>query len=117
MIKSKDVKVQEFLDEMMIFDDKKFDILQELRQITFKQFPKVSERIIYWGIMFSLENDIWWIFPSKKHTSFEYSNGYLFDDPKKFLEGTWKFRRHLKIRTFSDILNKEVDFFVKQCTK
>ena len=35
-------------------------------------------------------------------------------DPDNILEGTGKFRRHLKIRSFSDIKNKKVDLFVKQ---
>ena len=36
------------------------------------------------------------------------------NDPKKLLEGTGKFRRHLKIRSLSDIKDKKVEFFVKQ---
>ena len=35
-------------------------------------------------------------------------------DPKKLLEGTGKFRRHLKIKSFEDVSDKEVAFFVKQ---
>ena len=35
-------------------------------------------------------------------------------DPNKLLEGSGKFRRHLKIKSKEDISNKDVDFFVKQ---
>lgn len=36
------------------------------------------------------------------------------NDPNKFLEGSGKFRKHLKIKTEEDVWNKDVTFFVKQ---
>ncbi|MDX9800282.1 MAG: DUF1801 domain-containing protein [Spirochaetia bacterium] len=50
----------------------------------------------------------------KNHIFFEFINGYQFNDPQKILEGTGKFRRHLKIMSIADVEIKEVDFFVKQ---
>jgi len=44
----------------------------------------------------------------------EFSNGYLFDDPKSLLEGKGKYRRHLKLRSLDDIETKKVDYFMKQ---
>lgn len=114
MTKSKNEQVQKFLDEIEMVDDEKFNILQELRKIVFKVHKKVEERIMYGGIMFSLENDFGGIFASKNHVSFEFSNGYTMKDPKKLLEGTGKFRRHLKITSLEDIKEKDVIFFVKQ---
>ncbi len=35
-------------------------------------------------------------------------------DPNKFLEGSGKSRRQLKIKSKEDILNKDVDSFVRQ---
>lgn len=46
--------------------------------------------------------------------SFEFGSGAYMNDPHKILEGTGKFRRHLKIRSLTDIEDKKVDFFVKQ---
>lgn len=114
MKKSKDKKVQKFFEEIEIFNDKKFNILQELRKVVFKIYPKTNERMMYGGIMFSLEKDFGGIFVSKNHVSFEFINGFTMNDPKKSLEGTGKFRRHLKIMSLSDIKDKKVDFFVKQ---
>ncbi len=114
MKKSKDNLVQQFLDELKDFDSEKCNILQIMREIVFTRYPKVSERIMYSGIMFSLGKDFGGLFVSKNHVSFEFSNGYKFADPKKLLEGTGKFRRHLKIKSLIDIEEKEIDFFVKQ---
>jgi hypothetical protein len=114
MKKSKNEQVQKFLEEIMMFNDEQFIILQKLRGIVFKIYPKTNERMMYGGIMFSLEEDYSGIFVRKNHVSFEFINGFTMNDQKKLLEGTGKFRRHLKIRSLEDIKNKKVDFFVKQ---
>lgn len=116
MKKSKDKKAQKFLEETLMFNDEQFKILQELRKIVFKIYPKTKERMMYGGIMFSLEDDFGGIFVRKNHISFEFGKGFIMKDPKKLLEGTGEFRRHLKIESLGDIQNKKVEFFVKQAT-
>jgi len=114
MKKSKNEQVQNFLEDIMVFDDDHFKILQKLRGIVFEIYPETDERIMYGGIMFSLGSDFGGLFVRKKHISFEFGNGFRMNDPKEILEGTGKFRRHLKIRSLSDIKDKDVEFFVKQ---
>lgn len=114
MNKPKDTKIQNFLNDLEDFDNPKYVIIQELRKIVFEIFPEVQERMMYGGIMFTTNDDFGGVFPSKKHVSFEFSQGYLLNDPEKKLEGTGKFRRHLKIRTLGEIMEKDVGFFVKQ---
>ncbi len=116
MAKSKDENVQEFLDDTKEFDEDKYNILQECRKIVFKIFPNASERIIYGGIMFTLSDDFGGVFASKKHISFEFSQGYLLKDPDGLLEGVGKYRRHLKLRSTDDVIIKQVSFFVQQVT-
>ncbi|MCD6217856.1 DUF1801 domain-containing protein [bacterium] len=98
MKKSANEQVQNFLESILTFDDEKYNILQNLRKIVFRNHPNTDERIMYGRIMFSL-NEV---------------NGIKMKDPKKHLEGTGKDHRHLKIRSLADIKDKEVDFFVKQ---
>lgn len=122
--KSKDERVQKFLDDVMMHDDEKFNIMEALRKIVFANHGKTNERMMYGGIMFSMKGDkkdtakkdvdFGGIFVRKHHVSFEFGNGFAFDDPKKLLEGTGKFRRHLKIKSIADVKDKDVDFFVKQ---
>lgn len=110
----KNEQVQKLLEKIMMIDFEKFEILQELRKIVFSNFPETNERIMYGGIMFSLEYDFGGLFVRKNHISLEFSFGASMNDPQKILEGTGKLRRHLKIRSLADIENKTVDFFVKQ---
>ena len=117
MKKSKNEKVQKFLDEIMMFDPEKFKIMQNLRKIVFSNYPMTNERIMYGGIMFSIEEDYGGLFIRKNHISFEFISGAFMNDPDKILEGTGKLRRHLKIKSFADIEDKKVDFFVKQSLK
>lgn len=115
MIKSKNEDVQNFLEGIMMIDPDQYNSLLEMRDIVFDIYPETNERIIYGGIMFSINTqDFGGLFVNKNHISFEFGKGFEMKDPSKLLEGTGKFRRHLKIRSIEDIKNKEVVFFVKQ---
>jgi hypothetical protein len=107
-------QVQTFLKEVEMMDCEKYEILQKLRDLVFTQYPQTTERMMYGGITFSLENNFGGLFVYKHHVSFEFSNGFMMSDPDTLLEGSGKFRRHLKIKTLSDIDDKKIDFFVQQ---
>jgi len=114
MKKSKDERVNTFLEETNILNGEQFNILQKLRGIVFKIYPKTKERMMYGGIMFSLDDDFGGIFVRKNHVSFEFGLGFKMNDHNNLLEGSGKFRRHLKIKALSDIQDKNVEYFVKQ---
>lgn len=111
---SNDTRVQQFLEDIRSSDLDKYNILQKLREIVFAECPDVSERMMYGGIMFSLEKDFGGLFVYTNHVSFEFSNGAKMNDPKILLEGQGKFRRHLKFISSDDIDTEEVAFFVQQ---
>ena len=113
MNKSKNDKVQNFLEDISMMDQEKFEILQKLRNIVFSNSPETNERIMYGGIMFSIKDDFGGLFIRKNHISFEFSLGVNMDDPENILEGSGKLRRHLKIRSINNIKDKKVVFFVK----
>lgn len=114
MIKSNDPRVQQFLEDAQVTDPDKYAILQAARAAVFADAPDTAERFIYGGIMFSLKEDFGGVFVSKSHVSFEFGQGYLFNDPDKLLEGGGKFRRHIKLRDVTDIKAKTVGYFVAQ---
>ena len=117
MRKSKNQKVQLFLEDIENTDNR-FDILKKLRDLTFENYPNLTERIIYGGIMFSIDSeDFGGIFLYKNHISYEFGNGYLIEDSKGILEGKGKYRRHIKIRVIEDISNKNINLFIKQALK
>lgn len=114
-MESKNDKVQNFLDGIMMMAGEQYNSLIEMREIVFNIYPKTEERIMYGGILFSLNGvDYSGLFVRKNHISFEFSNGYIMKDPNKSLEGRGQYRRHLKIKSQEDISNKDVAFFVKQ---
>jgi hypothetical protein len=77
-------------------------------------YPEISERMMYGGIMFTLEKDFGGVFAYKDHVSLEFSQGSQFNDPNKLLQGSGKFRRHLKFSSSEDVDDKMVLFFVDQ---
>lgn len=118
MSDSKNEAVTQFLEKLLIDDEKNFSIIESLRWIVFSIDHTISEKIIYSWIMFTHKKwDIGGIFHYKNHVSFEFSKGYLFEDPKNILEWTGKFRRHIKIYNLSQIEEKDVEYFVQQALK
>ncbi len=111
---SADSKICAFLDGMRLVDVEKYEILHTLRTLVLDKAPDASERFIYGGIMFSVGSDFGGIFAHKHHISFEFGQGYLFEDPDKLLEGGGKYRQHLKLRSPDDVLAKKVAFFIDQ---
>ncbi len=111
---SENKKVQQLLDDLMVSDSEKYRLLQALRQVVISCCPSVVERIMYGGIMFSLQEDFGGLFVYKKHISFEFTQGYRFKDPNAWLEGKGKFRRHIKLVSNGDIERKQVQYFVEQ---
>ncbi|NOQ75961.1 MAG: DUF1801 domain-containing protein [Crocinitomix sp.] len=115
MQKSKNKQVQGFIDELLSVDNEKYSTLNSMRDLVFKNYQTVVERIIYGGIMFSVNaEDFGGLFVRKNHISFEFVKGFLMKDPNLFLEGNGKYRRHLKIKSIDDIQNKNVELFLKQ---
>ncbi|MBT8297361.1 MAG: DUF1801 domain-containing protein [Maribacter sp.] len=114
MRKSIDKKTQAFIDNINVIDHAKYQILIKLREVVFEHYPKVEEKIMYGGIIFIFKEGFCGVFVYRNHVSFEFSNGYKFEDPENLLEGKGKYRRHLKFKSIEDIKTKTVDYFLKQ---
>lgn len=114
IMKSSATTVTALLLEVKALNPDQHDLMQALRTVVKDVLPDAKERVMYGGIMFSGREDWGGIFASKNHVSFEFSQGFSFDDPQNLLEGTGKFRRHLKLKTLDDIAGKNVAFFVGQ---
>ena len=112
--KSTGIATQKFIESIEVVDTAKYQILIKLREIVFEFYPDVKEKMMYGGIIFSNETDWGGIFVYQNHISFEFSEGYKFNDPENLLEGKGKFRRHLKFKTLNDIQTKKLGTFVKQ---
>jgi hypothetical protein len=114
MMKFINKQVQELIGDIEMFDHDNYDILMKLRDIIFSHNHEIQERVMYGGIMLSLESDFVGLFVRKNHVSLEFGFGVYFKDPNGVLEGTGKLRRHLKLRSLKDIETKNVAYFVEQ---
>jgi hypothetical protein len=94
------------------------DIEEAVKEIVDQIAPDVRYVPKYGGEVFCADPDdkafVGGIFVSKAHVSLEFSEGASFDDPSGQLEGTGKHRRHLKLRTVSDLDAKGAKAFLKQ---
>lgn len=81
--------------------------------------PEIGLRAMYGGTIIELKAGVFksrvsGIYVYADHVSLEFTKGGSLDDPKIILEGTGKFRRHLKLRTLEDIHKKSCQSFLKQ---
>ena len=70
------------------------------------EFDELEVGKKYGGTVFTAQGSnqlICGVFLYKKHISIEFSKGYLLQDLSKKLQGSGKFRRHLKIKTQYDV--------------
>ncbi len=108
-------RVEQFIRDTFSVDEQKAEQLLSLQKIILKIYPDVQKEIKYGGLVFNSDAGlICGIFIRKKHISVEFGFGHELSDPKGCLEGSGKFRRHLKIMNDKDIENKDVEFFVSQ---
>lgn len=116
-LKSND-RIEQFIEDALFIDEEKGRIILSLKTIIQKTSPNAQEEIKYGGIVYIVDGElITGIFIRKKHISLEFSFGVEIPDPKSLLEGSGKYRRHLKIMNDKDLLNKNVEFFVTQAFK
>ncbi len=114
MNKFPDDKVAAFLAELLQSSAKKSAIVEQCRSLFFSIHPSGSECIKYGGIMFSLEEEIAGVFAYKNHVSMEFGQGNAMNDPDEILEGSGKFRRHIKMEAIEQIEEKQLKFFIAQ---
>lgn len=95
-------QVDKFLEELCLSDFEKFKVVTFLRSTVLNMLPVTKETFKYGGIVFFLNDSFGGLFVSKNHVSFEFTYGYKLSSELK-LEGTGKYRRHLKFKVLEDI--------------
>ncbi|MEY7851431.1 hypothetical protein AB7C87_19780 [Natrarchaeobius sp. A-rgal3] len=73
MIESEDSEVQTFIEDVVVRDDDTPEILEAVRRTVFEHYPDADERMMYGGIMFSLEEDFGAVFVHTHHVTVEFS--------------------------------------------
>jgi hypothetical protein len=111
---SKEASVENFFDEIGLSDPENQQIALALRREIRKLAKTVEERMMYGGVLYYLEDSFCGIFSYKGHVSLEFSKGYKLKDPERRLEGSGKFRRHLKFQQLADVKAKQPATYIKQ---
>ncbi|MEM7537414.1 MAG: DUF1801 domain-containing protein [Chloroflexota bacterium] len=110
-----DPKIQNFIQELELHSTEHARIAQAVREIYHDIEPTITEKFIYGGIGFFLNDTlIGGVYGYKAHVSVVFSRGNELDDPNGLLEGKGKYRRHVKTTMLDDIETKTVRFFVEQ---
>lgn len=70
------------------------------------QFEDIEQENKYGGILFKIHGGKHFcgVFSYKNHVSLEFPLGYKLNDPSNSLQGSGKYRRHLKFQNEDDIL-------------
>lgn len=95
------VAPEALIESVTMRDPELGEIMERFRGFVRTTFPDLGERVRYGGVMFG--EDLFGVFPYKKHVSVEFSHGVDLDDPHGVLVGAGKFRRHIVLRSPADI--------------
>lgn len=105
------------------FSEEIKEIARQTRNLVYKTLPEAVE--IVWvtqknagygtGIKKKTEH-FCWIMPASKHVNLGFNYGAELPDPANILEGTGKLFRHFKVKSVSDLSNKELIKILKFST-
>lgn len=94
-------------------------IIDSLEEMIIELAPDANLRPMYGGTVIELETDnpksrIGGYYVYADYVSFEFAQGVQFKDPNGVLEGTGKFRRHVKLLSADDTKTKTCKRFLEQ---
>ncbi|GGO58297.1 protein of unknown function (DU1801) [Roseovarius pacificus] len=103
----------------MMEESEKAKIVAQLKAVVAKVEPAAACVTKYGGTMIERvpgqpKSQFCGIFAYKDHVSLEFTNGAQLDDPERVLEGGGKHRRHIKLASLADIVDKRCEDFLRQ---
>jgi hypothetical protein len=100
--------VEALLEDIRLLGEEQFQIVEAVRALMKKTIRPLSEEVKYGGILFASGTHFGGVFAYKEHVSVEFGQGAAINDPEGHLEGNGKGRRHIKLKTVSDISAKKL---------
>lgn len=111
-------EVRQYIQDLLDFDQEKADIVIELYKLFEEHNNEFTDKFIYGGIGIYLGTElIGGLWVSKHHVSLTFSDGYKMEDKFNMLEGSGKFRRHIKVKELSEIESKHCSFYINNLYK
>ena len=112
-----DTKVEQLLHDLQLTHPDLHAIVQAARVLVHSVAPGVAERVMYGGILFSAPEQFCGVFAYSAHVTMEFGQGAELKDPHRVLEGSGKFRRHIKLHTLADIESKHLRDYIAQALR
>jgi hypothetical protein len=109
--------VEQWLNDLALANPARLELVQAARKVIYMQAPEASERVMYGGLMFSAPAQFCGVFAYSEHVSVEFGRGCDLADPHGVLEGSGKFRRHIKLRSLADIKARHLADTVRQAVE
>lgn len=114
---------EQFEQAIQSFPEETKEIARQARALIYKILPEVVE--VVWvpqkntgfgtGVKKKTEH-FCWLMPASKHVNIGFNYGAELPDPKNILEGTGKLFRHFKVKSLSDLSNKDLIKMLKFST-
>lgn len=110
-----DNQIETFIHDLMLYSSDQADAVTAVRQIYHTVEQDITEKFIYGGIGFFLnDKHIGGVYSNKNHVSVVFSRGNELSDPENCLEGKGQYRRHIKVFEPNDVVSKQAEFFIEQ---
>lgn len=100
--------IEALLEDIRLVGEEQFQIVEAVRALMKTLVRPLSEEVKYGGILFASGPHFGGVFAYREHVSVEFSHGAAIKDPDGFLEGGGKGRRHIKLKSVSDISTKKL---------
>ena len=112
-----DKKVEQLMHDLQLTHPDLHAIVQAARTLVRSVAPEVTERVMYGGILFAAPEQFCGVFAYSAHVSMEFGQGAELNDPRRVLEGSGKFRRHIKLQTLADLESKHLRDYIAQALR
>ncbi len=112
-----DPKVEQLIHDLQLTHPDLHAIVQAARTLVHSVAPEVTERVMYGGILFAAPQQFCGVFAYSAHVTMEFGQGAELKDPHRVLEGSGKFRRHIKLQTLADLESKHLRDYIAQALR
>lgn len=106
--------VERLVEDIRLADITLYEVVQDVRRTVKRVKPSATEIVKYGGIMFQLDEPFCGVYVYHEHVSVEFGQGHRLDDAHGVLEGSGKYRRHIKLKSPDDVAGRHVADYVKQ---
>jgi len=110
----------DFLKHLKFKEQSLIDLYIDLREFVLEIHPMSNELLYHTHALTSLYTvsekmgDAFCMIPIySNHLNLGFNKGTVINDPKRLLQGTGKWIRHVPIKTISDFRNKDVEALIK----